>query len=344
MSSLSQLFVKYIFFLFIVLGIIRESLLLRWCMLEVSTLLFIFLIFNFKLNCVNNLIHYYLVQMRASVGLFFRVLFSMVGRFNVEFLFLFLKLGVFPFHFWYFSLLIKLDWMRGFILIRPIKVISLIILFNFVNVVFFYIACLNLLFAVHGALFEKHLKMLLGLSSVFNMAWVLSRLFLNYYWVLYFLGYSRNLLLIVWALKSLEKETVLESGYLWEYRSCFVLGLSTFVLLGLPPFLGFFVKVLILRELVHLGIFWILLVLLSFIFVYIYIIFFFNSLTRYVEYGGVIFFNKLRPYLIYLLVGNVFITRVGLILYYLNNIKLNILLLLKLISVNSLSKFCWVGL
>ncbi len=291
-------------------------------MLELSTLFFIFLIFNLKLNYVNNLIHYYLLQVRASVGLFVRILFSFMRDVRFELVFLFLKLGIFPFHFWYFSLLLKLDWWNIFILIRPNKIIVLRLIFSVYSSLVFMVLLINIFFVIFRALVEKQLKILLGLSSLFNIVWVLRRLRLLYFWFVYFLIYSLNLLLIVVVLFWASKHrflNIIESNV-----ACLIifLGLRGFMLLGLPPFLRFFIKIYMLREGIAYGRFFIFLAIRSIIFVYIYLIFFFLSLSGVTSSNSGNLKRGLTGVLLSILTSNLFFSIIFLVLYYLNNIKL----------------------
>jgi hypothetical protein len=288
-------------------------------MLEVSTILFIFLIFDLKLNYVNNLIHYYLVQVSARVRLFFSILLSLVARLSIGRVFLLLKLGVFPFHFWYLRLLRKLDWEKSFLLIRVSKLIVLVMVFNFMEITYFIFLACNLVFVVYSSLYEKRVKILLGLSSIFNIVWVLRRGIGTYIWLVYFLGYSLNLFLIVCGLEQIGKEIVSDSAQFFRLELCFFLGFNTFVLLGLPPFLRFFMKVIISRELVMLGWYYRLLVLLRIYFVYIYLIFFFNALSRSVDNIALEWKSAIGVYVLLRLVVNSG-RRVGfLAFYYLDN-------------------------
>ena len=288
-------------------------------MLDLRTILFIYLIFNLKLNYVNNLIHYYLVQVRGSIGLFFRILFSVRMLFRIEWLFLSLKLGIFPFHFWYFRLLAKLEWENIFLLIRPRKIIVLVIMFSFLNKYLFFVLFLNLGFVVYCSLFEKHLKILLGFSSLFNLVWVLSRRGWNYYWFLYFVGYSLNLFLIIYVLRALGKTVVRDINQFFELVCVFFLGMNTFLIVGLPPFLGFSVKLLILREIVILGSYFLFLVIFTALFIYIYITFFFISICRYLEIRGSFNFYSVKRHFSLVILINFFFRLLFLVLYYLNN-------------------------
>ena len=317
--SLNRILAKYIFFSFVFVGRVAESVLISWFMLDLRTIIFIYLIFNFKLNYVNNLIHYYLVQVRARIGLFFRILFSVRRFANFEWLFLILKLGIVPFHFWYLSLVVKLDWERLFLLISTRKIIALVIVFTFINKIYFFLLCLNLGFVIYYSLFEKHLKILLGFSSIFNMVWVLRSRASNYYWVLYFVGYSLNLFLMLWVLGVLGKIGVRDLNQFFEIECVFFLGINVFLIVGLPPFLGFSIKMFMLREIVRLGGYLIMLVALRAFFVYLYIMFFFYSLSSYLESGNSLGLYNLVVYVILIVVLNFLFRVLFILFYYINN-------------------------
>ena len=183
MFSQGRLILVVLFWVVVFRGVVRISLVFTWLMLELRTILFLYLIFNLKLNYVNNLIHYYLIQVSARVGLFFRILVFLISRINLDRVFLYLKLGVFPFHYWYFGLLLRLDWKELFLLISPRKAIRLRMLFGVVRLDQGLIFFLNLGFVLVRIFSEKKIKLLLGMSSLFNMAWILSRGGLGYFYL-----------------------------------------------------------------------------------------------------------------------------------------------------------------
>lgn len=119
-----------------------------------------------------------------------------------------------------------------------------------------------------------------------------------------------------------SKETVRGSLILSQIDVCFFLGLNVFLLLGVPPFLRFFLKIYILGDLSQLGGFFVILVLRRILFVYLYLMFFFYSLMRLRGKELSLIVLKFMKSGLYLILFNLRLRMMLLRIYYLNNRKL----------------------
>lgn len=307
-------------FIFIVfLGFSRERAYLSWIILEVRTALFIFFLFRGKLRSVGNLVHYYLIQAFRRVGLFFRILFMLNGGEFFQRLFLLIKLGIFPFHYWYLGLLAKLEYILGLVLIRPRKLILLGIFFNLEGKLTIWVRVRTILYSTLVTLYEKNLKILLGLSSLFNLAWVFATIGLGDLWLGYFLIYRLNLVFIIFRLESFNNFYSSNNLIFQNFFCLLFFCLLLFFSLGLPPFISFFSKIYFLvytNEYLFLGG---LLIIRRILFIYIYLRFIFHRLRGLGGEFKWVWGGEIKTTFRVIFISNLLCVLLFSIWYYLNN-------------------------
>lgn len=285
-----------------ILGISVNNLIITWRFIEINLLAFIPLI-TFRKNFNPHIIgiKYFLVQSLGSIFLLATILIILISEKNNFFNFFFVirllwKIGVPPFHFWLFRLIIELNWLIFFILSSWQKILPLYL----INKIYFnlwdYIIILSLVVCVIGVVFQSRIKKLIIFSSIFTGSWIISSIiFFKIIWTLLLFLYRIILLfLIIFLLNSnlLEKEkgnyfliTLIEKFYIF------------FILLriaGIPPFLGFFIKISVLFILLIYKKFFLsfVLVISSIIILFIYRRIFLNSLRGLTSNRKIIFFQK----------------------------------------------------
>ena len=128
---------------------------------------------------------------------------------------------------------------------------------------------------------QKKIKKILGLSSIFSLGWTILSILQSKVWLLFILGYG----LILWVLlASLNSLKIININYLENSNLSIVFYLIFFlgllIIRGIPPFLMFYLKILILLELVKLSFLIVfLLLILSIFIIYIYLIMGFRFLS-----------------------------------------------------------------
>lgn len=121
----------------------------------------------------------------------------------------------------------------------------------------------------------------MGLSSLFSLGWILCSFLLRNIWIWFITGYGVTLLNIIFYIKSND---LLILGNLENSNKTFILIrrflLSLIILRGVPPFIFFYLKVLILISLVKLRLIIVFILLLIRIYIiYVYLIIGFFLLT-----------------------------------------------------------------
>jgi NADH-ubiquinone oxidoreductase chain 2 len=253
-----------IFLTFIVFSIFlvssSSSWLLCWIGIELNTLTFIPLILVLKTGREGeSAVKYFLSQTVASVvflvgilGLKFYSVFSLVVLIA-----LFIKMGVAPFHSWVLSVGENIDWLCLYFILTLQKVNPLVLLicsswvwdFLFIGIIFS-----SSLGALLG-LSQRSLRKLLIFSSINHLGWLLLALCISAGMLcLYFVLYCCLLFPVVALCMSLGL------GYLSQITrvpisalNIMTLSVSLLSLGGLPPFLGFFPKWIVISGGLSLG-------------------------------------------------------------------------------------------
>nr|QTC30738.1 NADH dehydrogenase subunit 2 [Psyttalia lounsburyi] len=226
-----------------------------WIFMELNLLIFITLIILNSNFISDKSMKYYLMNSFSSMNfLFFFNLNLMMDSFYflimINFLML-MKLGMFPFHYWFIDMLVELNWDMLFLLISWQKLIPLMILmycfnFNFIML----ISLMGGLFSIMMIYTQVLLKKIIGYSSINHMGWMLMSLMINFnLMIVYFLSYMLINFLLIFILKKfnfieVNSMMIKFKGVVYNYIILMVL-LS---LGGLPPLYGFYMKWFFIQE------------------------------------------------------------------------------------------------
>nr|QRW36267.1 NADH dehydrogenase subunit 2 [Deronectes moestus] len=239
-----------------------------WMGLEINLLSFIPLISS-KNNSYSSesSIKYFLVQTMASSIFLLTIIMIMMKNKMLsdtfiinEMMFIMLnstilmKLGAAPFHFWLPEILNKMNWMNSMILLTWQKIAPMIILsYTIKSNMFLYMIIIMCTFIGSiGGLNQINLQKIMAYSSINHMGWMLSTFLINeMMWIMYFSIYSfiSSTIILIFNKYNLF---FLKQMYLMtnnNYMMKFFINLNMLSLGGLPPFLGFLPKWLIIQNL-----------------------------------------------------------------------------------------------
>lgn len=253
---------KILFFFSIILGtlisISSSSWFRIWIGLEINLLSFIPLIIGTKnLFSSESSLKYFLTQALASSIFLFSILIFFIFL-NIKIYFIknyfsilisstiLLKIGSAPFHFWFPTVLEGLNWNSILILvtwqkIAPLMIFSYLINFNLLIFIIF----LSIIFGSLGGLNQTSLRKLIAFSSINHLGWIIISLInREYLWILYFVFYCFLTFNVIWIFNNFKLTNINQTFYLKKINIFF--NLAIFIALlslgGLPPFLGFFPK------------------------------------------------------------------------------------------------------
>lgn len=162
------------------------------------------------------------------------------------FIFLFLKIGIIPFHTWALGFACSLNYLDFFLFLTMFKLIPLFICYHTNFDIGIYLIILNILGRGILIFFYSEYLSILFFSSVFItslllMVCHLSRLF---YFLVIFFSYIILSFIIIESLRGFKK-TFLSDFYSIKLNLIFFLSVVSFV--GLPFSLGFFMKIIFIQ-------------------------------------------------------------------------------------------------
>lgn len=249
------------------ISISSNSWLSAWIGLEINLLSFIPLIIN-----TNNLISteaslkYFLTQaLASSILLFSIIIYIYISQIewilenniinNFSFLIinstLLLKIGAAPFHFWFPGVIEGLNWTNNLILITWQKIAPLILISYYILSTFFcIIIILSVLFGSLGGLNQTSLRKLIAFSSINHLGWLIAAIISKEsLWEIYFLIYRFLSFTIIFIFNSFKLFNINQIFSIQINSSInkICLFITLLSLGGLPPFLGFLPKWLVIQ-------------------------------------------------------------------------------------------------
>nr|YP_010703610.1 NADH dehydrogenase subunit 2 [Sinopodisma kelloggii]WCO86744.1 NADH dehydrogenase subunit 2 [Sinopodisma kelloggii] len=238
-----------------------------WMGLEINLLSFIPMLANNKNLMMNeSSIKYFIVQAMASTMLLFSILLIQMKypmSWEMEFIpsmmvssSLLLKIGAAPFHFWFPEVMGTSTWINCLTLMTWQKIAPMMVLSYCIQLstFMFVITILSIIIGAIGGLNQTSLRQLLAYSSISHLGWMISSLMVSEnMWEMYFIIYSLLSVIMVLLFKQLNLFFLnqIYSSTNMKTEIKFMMFLSLLSLGGLPPFLGFMPKWIIIQSLVE---------------------------------------------------------------------------------------------
>nr|AEE98117.1 NADH dehydrogenase subunit 2 [Agathon comstocki] len=283
---------KLLFFITLMSGtlitISSNSWLGAWMGLEINLLSFIPLMMD-----TNNLmsteasLKYFLTQALASAILLFMILIYMIKMNTNNFMesnfesinliinsCLLLKTGAAPFHFWFPNVMEGLNWINSLLLLTIQKIAPLVLLsYTLQNNFIYFIVILCIIIGSIGGLNQTSLRKIMAFSSINHLGWIMSAMTTSEtLWLTYFSLYSFLTLTIVYLLNLFKIYYMNQIFSIMNHSVLIKFSLFTSLLSlgGLPPFLGFIPKWLVIQSLVEQKLIWLMIMMVSFTLITLY--------------------------------------------------------------------------
>lgn len=167
---------------------------------------------------------------------------------------LLIKLGAAPFHFWLPEILTKIRWNNRAILITWQKVAPILIInnINYNNKIIYISIIISVIVGALGGLNQISLRKIIGYSSINHLGWIISLRKIKNNWIYYLRIYAIIVVSICWIfhqyniihINQINNMNITIIEKLTYLTSILRLG-------GLPPFLGFLPKWLVIQTLVE---------------------------------------------------------------------------------------------
>lgn len=241
-----------------ILGSLRVNRILgQWVCLEVNILCIIpVLVYSITEDSILTGVKYFISQRAASLMFVLGLFLSIKIRVAIIFITLsiFFKLGLPPIQSWLTRILPRISWIRMWLIFTVQKIIPLTILsFLKLNPFVFGLTLFGGLFFILGRLSQvRSLFMLIFLSSVANGIWALRVVGVRGNWGIFIGAYSLLLLRVIIRFRALKISSVGRFANV-GLRAGLILSLQFLNLGGLPPLLGFLIKLMIIKQLVSVS-------------------------------------------------------------------------------------------
>nr|YP_009112303.1 NADH dehydrogenase subunit 2 [Upogebia yokoyai]AIY61425.1 NADH dehydrogenase subunit 2 [Upogebia yokoyai] len=253
-----------LFFFTLILGIFLSvsspTWLAAWVGLELNLLSFIPII-AIKKNSFSSeaSLKYFLIQALGSAAIIASASLMLYMPMNVNLLIelaLLLKMGAAPFHFWFPQVMEGLDWISAIVLMTIQKIAPMVLISYTLNNIFnqkflIFFALVSSLVGGIGGVNQTMLRKLIAFSSINHMSWMLLSMSLSeMYWLYYFIFYSfisSSVGMLFFFQQAFHISHLSHASFSSPMKIlCFICLLS---LGGLPPFIGFLPKWLIIQQL-----------------------------------------------------------------------------------------------
>uniref|UniRef100_Q4FCV6 NADH-ubiquinone oxidoreductase chain 2 n=1 Tax=Caryanda yunnana TaxID=334864 RepID=Q4FCV6_9ORTH len=252
-----------------ILSISSNSWLGVWMGLEINLLSFIPMLTNDKNSMINeSSIKYFIIQVMASTMLLFSILLiqmkylmswesEMVPSMMISSSLL-VKIGAAPFHFWFPEVMGTSEWYNCLLLMTWQKIAPMMILSYCIqmNNFIFVIVILSIIIGAMGGLNQTSLRHLLAYSSISHLGWMISSMIsTENIWEIYFIIYSVLSMILVLLFKQTNSFSLNQiytaSNMKTEIK--FMMFLSLLSIGGLPPFIGFLPKWMVMQSMMEMN-------------------------------------------------------------------------------------------
>uniref|UniRef100_UPI001FA7E0A7 NADH dehydrogenase subunit 2 n=1 Tax=Liorhyssus hyalinus TaxID=883173 RepID=UPI001FA7E0A7 len=236
-----------------------------WMGLEINLMSFIPFISKMKSKNVSQaMMIYFLTQSIGSILLLFSIILSnmmfispmMIKEISIMLVLtsMLIKLGSAPFHFWLPEMMSNMNWMECSLLLTWQKIAPLSIINNlmFNNWLVYLCAVLSAFMGAVGGLNQTSLRKIMAYSSINHLGWMLMFMSMNSSWYKYLLIYS---IMVILACKFFSLKNIFFINQM-SFSSNSLLEKYIFVILlmslgGLPPFLGFLPKWMVIQSMIN---------------------------------------------------------------------------------------------
>nr|ABY57645.1 NADH dehydrogenase subunit 2 [Paraleucophenga emeiensis] len=260
---------KILFMMIMMMGtlitITSNSWLGAWMGLEINLLSFIPIMSDNKnLTSTESSLKYFLTQALASTVLLFAIILLMLkNSMNMNFYqpyistimmsSLLLKSGAAPFHFWFPNMMEGLTWMNALVLMTWQKIAPLMLIsYLKISSILTMSVILSVLVGALGGLNQSSLRKLMAFSSINHLGWMLSALNISEsIWFIYFMFYTFLSVTLIYIFNTykLFHLSQLFTMFFNSKMLKFTLFMNFLSLGGLPPFLGFLPKWVVIQQL-----------------------------------------------------------------------------------------------
>nr|AWV83380.1 NADH dehydrogenase subunit 2 [Yezoterpnosia nigricosta] len=246
-NSSNMLFLTFML-IGIVISISSNNWLGCWMGIEINLISFLPIMMNsMSVYSSESMMKYFIIQGMGSSLFFFSLMLMFVYDINyLMMISLLIKMGCPPFHLWFPSVMEGLSWLNCFFLSTIQKFVP-IMLISYLNLNVTLFIIMSCLWGSLSGLMYSSLRKIIAYSSIYNLGWMISGTsIINYSWIIYYLIYSLTLMMVCYSFyifgMNYLNQFFLTSMNFMKLIFMMIIFLS---MGGMPPFLGFFPKLIL---------------------------------------------------------------------------------------------------
>nr|YP_010736819.1 NADH dehydrogenase subunit 2 [Macropsis huangbana]WEP24693.1 NADH dehydrogenase subunit 2 [Macropsis huangbana] len=248
-------FTKMLFINTIMIGVMMavssNNWMILWTSMEIGVLSIVPLMTQEKMSS-DSPIKYFIIQSISSCMMIMSIS-SMTSMINFKILLtqaMMIKIGAAPFHTWVLSIIEGIEYYSMFILFTLIKIPGLFTL-SMLNEQFKYWSIMSMIIGSIMVMNQSSLKKMISYSSIYNLGIMLSSINETQVWTTYLLIYSMMLMMVLSMFSKMKINYLnqLISNEI-EMISKTSIWVSLLSMAGMPPMIGFTIKMLILEKMI----------------------------------------------------------------------------------------------
>nr|YP_009731522.1 NADH dehydrogenase subunit 2 [Blattisocius tarsalis]QHQ98565.1 NADH dehydrogenase subunit 2 [Blattisocius tarsalis] len=236
----------------IVLSLSSNSIFYIWLSMEINLLSYISMFPKLTFTATNSMMNYFIPQaLSSNIFLLSMIMNTYYKSSPITPLFIFfslwIKLGFFPFHNWYFSISNNMNWFMWFLLNTNQKIIplwSLSLLLNISPILLTFVF-MNTLYSSLEIFNQSSIRWLINSSSLNHMSWVVvsSPHSMNT-WEIYMISYIILNLMLIKLIKNNNLSSISSTINNKPLNTNISILITMLNFMGLPPMMGFMPKML----------------------------------------------------------------------------------------------------
>nr|UPL65260.1 NADH dehydrogenase subunit 2 [Largus sp.] len=270
--NFSKMLFLSIIFLSALITLSAENWIGMWMGLEINLMAFIpFISMNKNKKASQASMIYFMTQSMGSAILLFSILMSINTMLSntlmsqyFEILMtvsLLIKMGGAPFHFWLPEMMANLDWSKCLILVTWQKVapLSIMSMIN-INWMMYLTILMSAIVGAIGGMNQTSIRKIMAYSSINHLSWMMAWMSIKNNWYLYLAIYSLMMMMMYFILNNniyfINQLNELNDSTLGKITlSCTLLSLG-----GMPPFIGFLPKWILIQSMINSNMFLIMII------------------------------------------------------------------------------------
>nr|YP_009733495.1 NADH dehydrogenase subunit 2 [Iassus dorsalis]QHV34333.1 NADH dehydrogenase subunit 2 [Iassus dorsalis] len=227
-----------------------NSIMMIWIMIEMSNMAFIPLMMNKSIMNSESIMKFFIIQSMSSMTILLAIMFMFMKTLSVKMIImvmLIMKMGGVPFSNWLLMTVEGMNFNMMMVLFTVMKIPPLMMM-NSLNLKNNLLIVLSMVLSSVMMINQNSTKKMISYSSIFNLSLLMVLILENKMWMQFMINYT----VMMWLLtKELEKNKMMNLNQMMINNKNIMTKMSIWISMmsmgGLPPMMGFFNKMLVIK-------------------------------------------------------------------------------------------------